>query len=282
MKPPFRWFGSKTRLAPRLVSLLPEHDHYVEVFAGSAAVLFAKPRSRLETLNDLDREVVNLFGVLRDPSMAERLLAAVELTPYARDEHAAAFWEPDLDPVEQARRFLVRTGQAVGNAGGIEGRSSSGWSCTIKRSAVGAARSRRWELLPSRLAACADRLVGVQIDSVDWREVIARYDRPGVAMLLDPPYEHSTRPTTTDAYAHEMTSADHDEFVDAILRMEHAEALVTHYPHPTYDRLTDAGWSVVDIASHADDATAGRQSPRTERVWSSRSAVPTLFDREAP
>lgn len=277
VKPPFRWFGSKTRLAPRLVSLLPEHDHYVEVFAGSAAVLFAKPRSRLETLNDIDREVVNLFSVLRDSLLTDRLLAAVELTPYARDEYAAAAWAPDLDPVEQARRFLVRTGQAVGNAGGIDGRSSSGWSYTITRSAVGASRSRRWELLPGRLAACADRLVGVQIDSIDWRDVLTKYDRPGVVMFVDPPYEHSTRPATTAAYAHEMTSADHDALVAALLDLRHAEAIVTHYPHETYDHLTASGWHVQDMASHADNATAKAQVERTERVWSSRPPPGTLF-----
>lgn len=276
MKPPFRWFGSKTMLARRLVAMLPEHDHYVEVFAGSAAVLFAKPRSRLETINDLDREIVNLFAVLRDPSLTQDLLAAIDLTPYARDEYAAASWEPGLPPVEQARRFLVRTGQAVGNAGGADGRSSSGWSYTATRSAVGAARSRRWELLPDRLAACADRLIGVQVDSVDWRDVLDRYDKPGVAMFVDPPYQHSTRPSTTTAYAHEMTDADHSDLVTALIDLRHARAVVTHYPHDEYERLTSAGWHAVDIAAHADNATAKTQMPRVERVWCAVPSVPSF------
>jgi hypothetical protein len=46
--------------------LLPEHTHYVEPFAGSLAVLLAKPRSKMETVNDLDQDLMTFWRVLRD------------------------------------------------------------------------------------------------------------------------------------------------------------------------------------------------------------------------
>lgn len=270
MRPPLRWFGSKTRIAPRLVAMLPEHDHYVEPFAGSAAVLFAKPRSPLETLNDIDGEVINLFRVLRDPASAEVLAEQVALTPYARDEFGAAK-EPVDAPIERARRFLVLAHQAVGNAG-------QGWAYVARASAVSAARSHRWANLPNRLQACAERLCGVQIDSVDWRVCLERYDRPGVVMLIDPPYHHETRPNTVGDYRHEMAGHDdHQDLVTALLELEHAAAVVTHYPHPLYDRLTAAGWDTTDLTSHADNPTARRQESRVERVWCSRPVEARLF-----
>src|SRR5690242_14460533 len=84
---PFPWYGGKGALAPLLVSLLPVHEVYCEVFGGSGALLFAKPPSRLEVFNDLDSGVVQFFRVLRNPQQAEALQRALTLTPYAREEY---------------------------------------------------------------------------------------------------------------------------------------------------------------------------------------------------
>lgn len=61
-----RYHGGKVRLAPKIVALMPAHDAYIEPYAGGAAVLLEKPRSRLEVYNDLDGDMVNLFQMLRD------------------------------------------------------------------------------------------------------------------------------------------------------------------------------------------------------------------------
>lgn len=111
--------GSKWRMAEKIVSLMPEHRSYLEPFFGSGAVFFSKPRSRIETINDLDGEIVNLFRVVRD--MAEELEREVALTPYSREEYERA-WERykagDVkDPVKLARQIMVeyeRDGQPIG------------------------------------------------------------------------------------------------------------------------------------------------------------------------
>ena len=65
-RPPFAYFGGKTRLAPLIAAAMPSHEHYVEPFGGSLAVLLAKPRSRMETVNDLDGDLMTFWRVLRD------------------------------------------------------------------------------------------------------------------------------------------------------------------------------------------------------------------------
>ena len=60
---PLPYIGGKNRLATKIISMLPEHTTYVEAFAGGAQVLFHKPPSQVEVLNDLDFDIVNFFRV---------------------------------------------------------------------------------------------------------------------------------------------------------------------------------------------------------------------------
>src|SRR5271170_5039212 len=84
----FGWFGGKFSHLDWLLPLLPSCHHYCEPFAGSAAILLNRDPSPIETYNDLDGEVVNFFRVLREEK--ERLVEAIGLTPFAREEFALA------------------------------------------------------------------------------------------------------------------------------------------------------------------------------------------------
>ena len=113
MKAAFRYPGSKWSIASWIIShLLPDYEKlvYLEPFVGSGAVFFNKLPGRVEAINDLDSDVVNLFAVLRE--QPEPLKRALELTPYSREEYDRSF-EACEDPVEKARRFMVRTTQAI-------------------------------------------------------------------------------------------------------------------------------------------------------------------------
>ena len=103
MKAIMKYPGSKWSLAKWIVSLFPEHHSYVEPFFGSGAVLFNKPRSNIETINDLDGNVVNLFEWIRkDP---ERLAREIYYTPYARQVYEDAFAAVPESSFERAVNF---------------------------------------------------------------------------------------------------------------------------------------------------------------------------------
>lgn len=88
MKPPILYFGGKITIGPLIAQLLPPHEHYVEPFAGSLAVLLAKKPSPHETVNDLDDMLMTFWRVLRDrPADLERVCG---LTPHSRAEFTAA------------------------------------------------------------------------------------------------------------------------------------------------------------------------------------------------
>src|SRR5579871_5566156 len=107
---PFGWYGGKFSHLAWLLPLLPKCHHYCEPFAGSGAILLNRPPSPVETYNDLDGEVVNFFRVLRDDR--SRLMEALNLTPFSREEFATACQlDPSLPALERARRFYVRARQ---------------------------------------------------------------------------------------------------------------------------------------------------------------------------
>lgn len=83
MKAILKYPGSKWALTNWIISYFPKHHSYLEPFFGSGAVLFNKPRSNIETINDLDSNVVNLFACIRENP--RKLADIIYMTPYARD-----------------------------------------------------------------------------------------------------------------------------------------------------------------------------------------------------
>ena len=178
---PLNWFGGKSKLAAQIVRHFPSHLTYVEPFGGSAAVLFAKQPSKVEVYNDIDRELVNFFRVVRDPERCAKLRAAAEDTPYARSEFELAK-QPCDEPVEAARRFLVRRRMSFGGNG-------EDWCYSVQTSRRGmAAAIRRWRWGVESLPGIHHRLKSVQIECGDWRGVLRRFDGADTLFFLDPPY----------------------------------------------------------------------------------------------
>ena len=197
VKPPFAYYGGKTTLAPTIASLLPAHDHYVEPFAGSLAVLLAKKPSRAETVNDLDVDLVTFWRVLRDqPDELERVCA---LTPHARAELRVSNDLDVVDDVERARRVWVRLTQSRSHS-----MKPSGW--WFRKAPAGHAPADYVDSYRARLVSAADRLRAVTLESRDALDVIADYgSEPSVCLYVDPPYLGETRATN---YRVEMLDDD--------------------------------------------------------------------------
>lgn len=269
--PPFVYFGGKTRLAEQIAAAFPVHEHYVEPFAGSLAVLLAKPRSRMETVNDLDGDLMCFWRVLRDQS--DDLAAACALTPHSRLEHLEAYALDDsLSDLERARRVWVLLSQ--GRAGQLR---RTGWRHFVDPAGSVTSMPGYLEAYIARMAPAASRLAGVSLECQPALDLIRRYGRsPNVLLYVDPPYLGSTR--VSGGYRHEMkTEAPHRELADALLACR-AAVVLSGYDSPLYTDLY-ADWYIRRIA--ATTSQGGGQEERTEVLWSNRAPQPTLFDEEA-
>lgn len=80
--------GSKWRMAKDIIDLIPQHKTYIEPFFGSGAVFFHKAPSRIELINDLNHDVVNLFECIQNNS--DHLAKIVAATPYSREMYEKA------------------------------------------------------------------------------------------------------------------------------------------------------------------------------------------------
>jgi hypothetical protein len=95
MKAVLKYPGAKWRIADWIISYMPEHRSYLEPYAGSLAVFFNKQQSPIETINDIDGDVVNLFRCIHNDS--KRLASLVAATPYSRAEYEESFYRQSYD-----------------------------------------------------------------------------------------------------------------------------------------------------------------------------------------
>lgn len=272
-RPILRYHGGKWRLAPWVIENLPPHRVYVEPFGGAASVLLRKPRSYAEVYNDLAREIVNLFRVARDHPRT--LVRAAARTPFARDEYDESF-APSEDPVEQARRTLVRSFMGFGS-NSLNRNIKSGFRANANRCRTTPAHD--WMNFPSALRILTRRLAGVVIENRDAVEIIDQQDAAHTLFYVDPPYVEATRSkgSKTRGYEFEMTNADHETLAAALHRVD-GMVVLSGYPSALYQRLY-GDWQRVEREAYAD-----RAAKRTEVLWMNEAAAdalhgPSLFGR---
>lgn len=277
-RPVLRWHGGKWRLAPWIISHFPAHRVYVEPFGGAASVLIRKPRSYAEIYNDLDDEAVCLFRILRDRQLASDLRDLLRLTPFARSEFKAAY-EPADEPIEIARRLIVRSFMGFGSnahASQQKGHRSTGFRANSNRS--GTTPAHDWLGYPDALEALIVRLNGVVIENRPATEIMAKHDGPEALHYVDPPYLPETRARGNRydlawrMYRHELSRDDHAEllmFLDELSGM----VVLSGYPDPLYDDALP-NWRRVEMETYADGARG-----RTEVLWLNPACAAALDER---
>ena len=252
MRAVMKYPGSKWSIANWIIDFFPEHHSYLDAFFGSGAILFNKPRSNIETVNDLDGNVVNLFEwIKKDP---ERLAHEIYFTPYARQIYDDVFKAVPEDSLGKAVNFYIRlnmghgfrtNGEKVGWKNDVQGREK-------------AYAAQDWVRLPEKILQAAERLRGVQIENRPAVELIQRFNYPNVLIYADPPYVLETR--HGKQYRCEMSDSDHNDLLDVLL-VHKGPVLLSGYDNQLYnDRLS--GWHREERVSYSQVC-----SQKKEVLW---------------
>lgn len=177
-KPIIPWMGGKRRLAKHILPHVNGYPQYVEPFAGGAAIFFMKEPSRVEVINDLNGDLVNLYRVVK-----HHLEEFVRHFKWALVSRQVFLQEKSTDPatltdIQRAARFYYLQKLAFG--GKVSGQTFG----TSKASPP------RLNLLriEEDLSAAHLRLARTTIENLPWHECIERYDTDNTVFYLDPPY----------------------------------------------------------------------------------------------
>jgi DNA adenine methylase len=260
------YYGGKANTVGKCISAsLPPHRIYVEPCGGMAGVLMQKPRSFVEVYNDIDKNIVNLFKVVRDKRRSKELIRRLRLTPYSRDEFNESYrtYRQESDLIERARKVYVLL--SMGFAGSL-GNKSWSFGGTKYESSV----ARTFVNSLKNIEAVCERLREVIIESKDLLKVCKQWDSLDTLIYLDPPYLPETR-ITTDDYDHEMSIDDHMRILDWCVNEAKGMIIISGYYSQLYaDLLESNGWIRVDIQTYCKISRSngkGFESARTECIW---------------
>jgi DNA adenine methylase len=179
MRSPLNYLGGKSRLASKIVALIPpDHVCYCEPFCGAGWVLFTKPPSKAEVINDADGELVTFWRVIQ-----HHLTPFLDCFKWAVVSRKVFEWEtlkrPEtLTDIQRAVRYyylqrLSFGGKPAGRTFGTAATAPSGLNLAT---------------VSERLLEVHWRLERVTVEHLDAVDCIRRYDRPETLFYCDPPY----------------------------------------------------------------------------------------------
>ena len=177
-KPIVPWMGGKRRLVSQLIEKMPEHQCYVELFAGGAALFFMREQpSKVEIINDVNGELVNLYRVVQN-----HLEEFVRQFKYAIISRQMFEWlkaaSTDLmTDIQRAARFYYLQHTAFG---GKATGQNFGTATTAK--------APSFLRIEDNLTDAYYRLSGVTVENLGWDDCFLKHDRPHTFMYADPPY----------------------------------------------------------------------------------------------
>jgi len=201
MNSPIAYFGGKSRLAGRIIPMIPRHTCYCEPFCGAAWVLFKKDPSECEVINDLDGDLVNFWRIVQHHTQP-----FLEYFKYSVISRKIFEIENRKDPstltdLQRAVRYYYL--QRLGFGGKTAGRVF----------ASGPTRPTNLNLLTleESILEAHWRLERVTIENMDACKCLAKYDRPSTFFYIDPPYWD-----VSQDYAHQFHAEDFSRLTEAL------------------------------------------------------------------
>jgi len=266
---PLKWHGGKHYLAPKLweIAKTIPHIHRVEVFGGSLAFTLATdPEGFSEVVNDTNFPLMNFWGVLRSDGAFEDFSRKAQCLPFSED-----LWEAAEDvlyegnTVERALAFFVFCRQSMA------GRMKNFAPLSKNRVRRGMnEQASAWINCVDGLPEVHSRLRRVVVRNKPSLDLIRSEDSSNTLFYLDPPYVHSTRATTSEYGAHEMSEADHGALLNLIAGID-GKFLLSGYRSELYDdNASDFGWERIDFDLPNNSSSAKTKERKTECAWVKR------------
>ncbi len=215
MKTPITYYGGKQTLIKYLLPLIPQHRMYCEPFFGGGAVFFAKRKSDVEVINDINGEVINFYRVIK--TKFSELQKEIQSTLHSRELYKKA-----MEIYKNPEKYSdVKRAWALWTA------TNQGFAGMIGSWGFGKDDSKEAALANKRDAFTKDyeqRLTKVQVESNNAIKVINRCDDKETFIYADPPYIGSDQ-----GHYKGYTESDYRELLDTLAKVK-GKFLLSSYP----------------------------------------------------
>lgn len=231
-------------MASAIIDRIPKHKTYAEVFGGAAWVLFKKPPSAKEVLNDLDRHLMNFYRVTK--YHLEALIEEVCALQLGRDHFKFLRDEldrPAMTDIQRAAAYYFVQRQA------FSGRPHKPSLATFHSRPV----SCRQAVAKTMLPLAAERLKAVFLENLPWERFVKLYDSPNTFFFVDPPY------IGHNEYRHNFKLADFEALASA-LKSLNGSFMMTHTDSLEIRALFDGlKFETIDVSYSANKLTSGQK-----------------------
>lgn len=190
MKPPISRMGGKSKLRKTIIEMIPEHTCYVEPFFGAGWVYFGKEPSKVEVINDIDKELINLFRMIKYHAPEIERLLKYEFSGRDIFEEYKNCTVESLTEIYRAIRFLYLISQSFAGRGAVYGYGTN-------------TRPSPQIFYEGVLENIKDRLRNTYVENLSFEKIIEKYDREYSFFFCDPPYFETT------GYGNEFGEKEH-------------------------------------------------------------------------
>jgi len=219
------YVGGKSYLASWIISNFPTDyvsRHYCEVFGGGGWVLFKKEPSNLETYNDLNKSLVNLFRIIRDeyPEFEARAQWSLHSREMYNEALKRLKEDKFISDVDKAVSYALRKTQT------FSGGNSESWGYAITGKKL---YSGKWLPFLKKMEIVNARLKRVQIECLDFERLIRKYDDKRTLFYLDPPYYQAEHYYNVPGV--HFGEEDHERLFKLLKKVK-AKFALSYYDHP--------------------------------------------------
>ena len=212
LSPPICRVGGKSKLRKTILGMIPKHTCYIELFFGAGWVYFGKEPSKIEVVNDIDKELINLFRNIKYHAPEIDRLLEYEFSGRDIFEEYKNCTLEYMTEIHRAIRFLYLITQSFGGKG-----NNYGYGTTTK--------SGQQIFYKDMLLKLRDRLKNTYVENLSFEKIIDKYDREHSFFFCDPPY------IETCDYGNKFKEEEHRELSDKLKNLK-GKFLLTINDHP--------------------------------------------------
>ncbi|MBU5293137.1 DNA adenine methylase [Anaerosalibacter bizertensis] len=240
LKPPITRLGGKSRLRNEIIEMIPEHTCYCEPFFGAGWVYFGKEKSKVEIINDIDKELINLFKMIKYHAPEIERMLEYEFSGRDIFEEYKNYTVEYMTEIHRAVRFLYLISQSFAGKGNNYGYGTN-------------TRPSPQIFYKGVLGDIKERLRNTYVENLSFEKILDKYDRDYTFFFCDPPYFE------TAGYGVEFGEKEHLLLRDKLKNIKGKFLLTINDHEKTREWYKEFNFKNIEVGYSVSNKNSGRR-----------------------